>query len=377
MPFVKRADCYYHAFMRSPYLLFIGQHLSRLFSLSRLKFTLSVSILLSVFFTLTSSASFLTLIQLIGGTTLAAVLVFGVVERWPTHLPKWLARWVLQLIGVALIIPISLYFIFVISTGAGEPDFWMVKERLRSFRVLLIFGLLLAPWCALTALVRQKEAFAQHQALAFNLERSELERQALDARYRLLLAQIEPHFLFNTLANVRALVKAGSAQAPQVLDSLIAYLRAAVPRLNDPMPTMAQEIQLTRAYLDLMHMRMPDRLQYSFQVDGNGIDDAMVYCPAMCLLSLVENAVRHGIDPSEEGGRIDIVVTLLNSVCTIMVTDTGVGIHHPKDSLGTGLANLRERLLLSFGSQASLQVSAMTPQGVSAKIVFPIRTEMT
>ena len=95
-------------------------------------------------------------------------------------------------------------------------------------------GVLLAPWVALGALVRQREALAREQALAFELERSELERQALDARLRLLQAQVQPHFLFNTLANVRALVNAGSPRAPAVLDSLIAYLRAAVPRLNEP-----------------------------------------------------------------------------------------------------------------------------------------------
>ena len=164
---------------------------------------------------------------------------------------------------------------------------------------------MLAPWAALAALVRQKDALARHQALAFELERSELERQASDARLHLLQAQVEPHFLFNTLANVQALVDAGSPQASAVLRSLIAYLRAAVPRLHEPATTLGQELQLVRAYLELMHMRMPDRLQFALHVDEA---TRALRCPPMTLLTLVENAVRHGIDPSEEGGRIEVDV---------------------------------------------------------------------
>jgi LytS/YehU family sensor histidine kinase len=98
--------------------------------------------------------------------------------------------------------------------------------------------LLVAPWTALAAIVRQKEAFARNQKLAFELERSELERQALDARLHLLQAQVAPHFLFNTLANVQALVDAGSPHASTVLQSLVAYLRAAVPLLHEPAATI-------------------------------------------------------------------------------------------------------------------------------------------
>ena len=263
----------------------------------------------------------------------------------------------------------------------GEPAFWRDSDRFKGFQSFFFLGLLFAPWVSLAALVRQKDAISRHQALAFHLERSELERQALDARYRLLQAQIEPHFLFNTLANVRALVNTGSPQTPQVLDSLIAYLRAAVPRINGPMPSMAQELQLTRAYLDLMQLRMPDRLQYAIRVDTHQMPDEMneasVYCPAMCLLTLVENAVRHGIDPSEEGGRIDIDVNLNHMHCVIVVADTGIGIRHQKNSLGTGLAALKERLQLIFADAAQLEVTAVVPHGVRAKIAFPIRAEKT
>src|SRR5204863_7935464 len=156
----------------------------------------------------------------------------------------------------------------------------------------------------------------RHQALAFDLERSELERQALDARLRLLQAQVAPHFLFNTLANVQALVDTGSPQASAVLKSLVAYLRAAVPRLDETATTLGQELQLVQAYLELMHMRMPDRLQFVLHVDEAA---RALRCPPMTLLTLVENAVRHGIDPSEQGGRIDIHVHQRGDRCVVRV----------------------------------------------------------
>jgi LytS/YehU family sensor histidine kinase len=232
-------------------------------------------------------------------------------------------------------------------------------------------GLLLAPWIALGALVRQKEALARHQALAFSLEKSELERQALDARLRLLQAQVAPHFLFNTLANVQALVDTGSPQAAVVLRSLIAYLRAAVPRLNEPVTTMGQELDLARAYLELMHMRMPDRLQFALHAEEAALP---LRCPPMTLLTLVENAVRHGIDPSEEGGRIDIDVRRRGDRCVVRVSDTGAGLRQAGGGLGTGLTTLRERLELTFGGDAQLRVNAQHPRGVSAEVDFPART---
>jgi LytS/YehU family sensor histidine kinase len=229
---------------------------------------------------------------------------------------------------------------------------------------------LFAPWIAFGALVRQRDDFARDQATAFALERSELERKALDARFRLLQAQVEPHFLFNTLANVQALVDAGAPQASSVLRSLIAYLRAAVPRLHDPATTLQQELQLVRAYLDVMHMRMPDRLTFKIHME-EGM--AGLQCPPITLLTLVENAVRHGIDPSESGGSIEIEARLEAGRCSLRVTDTGVGLQSVSRGLGTGLAALRERLQLAFAGEAQLSLSDVSPHGVRAEVSFPAR----
>jgi LytS/YehU family sensor histidine kinase len=183
-------------------------------------------------------------------------------------------------------------------------------------------------------------------------------------------AQVEPHFLFNTLANVQALVDSGSPQASKVLSSLIAYLRAAVPRMNSRMATLAREVELAQAYLDLMQMRMPDRLKYAIHLEPAA---AQLECPPMTLLTLVENAVRHGVDPSETGGRIDTDIWLRDGRCVIRVSDTGVGLNSKTHGLGTGLSNLRERLRLAFSGEARFSLTEVTPRGVCAEVSFPVR----
>lgn len=303
---------------------------------------------------------------------LIGVLVFGLFEHWPKRLPLWLARWVVQVVGVGVAMPLATVTIYVLATKAGARPFWLDKDRMDGWMMLTFLGILLAPWTTLAALLRQKEAFARHQALEFSLERSELERQALDARLHLLQAQVAPHFLFNTLANVQALVDAGSPQAPVVLRSLTAYLRAAVPQLHEPATTLGRELQLVEAYLELMHMRMPDRLRFELHVDESLV---ALRCPPTTLLTLVENAVRHGIDPSEEGGRIDIHVQRDRDRCVIRVIDTGVGLRQSGQGLGTGLSTLGERLQLMFGRAAHLRVTAQEPRGVCAELDLPARVE--
>lgn len=305
---------------------------------------------------------------------LAGLFAFGLFEQWPRRLPLWLARWALQVAAVAVAMPIAVWIGYSVTNLGLDPPWWRDQGRLLGFGTFTFLGLLLAPWMAVTALLKQIKNDVRNQALSFDLERSEYEKQALNARLRLLQAQVEPHFLFNTLANVRELVTTGSPMASTVLDSLIAYLRAAVPRINQPTATMGQELELVRAYLEVMHMRMPDRLAFTLNADDN--THALI-CPPMTLLTLVENAMRHGIDPSEEGGRIDVRVRIEAGRCHAEVVDTGIGLKHnfapANGGLGTGLANLRERLQLAFSGDATLQLIENKPHGVRAEISFPAK----
>jgi signal transduction histidine kinase len=336
----------------------------------RVRTALKLTAVMTLLLLLPWQSGFWALFWRVATVVSACMLAYGLFERWPRHLPHSIARWALQVVAVAVVIPPVVLAIYVFSTPAGEPDFWEVSERAEGFGLLTVTGLLVAPWVALSALFRHRDQVLREQALSFALERSELERQALDAQMRLLQAQIEPHFLFNTLANVRTLVASGAAQAPAVLDHLIEYLRAAVPRLNATEHAFEQELALVCAYLELMRMRMPDRLRFAIDIDPEVLQ---LQCPPMTVLTLVENAVRHGIDPSEEGGEIRVRAQRLGERYVVQVRDTGVGLRAGPGGLGTGLANLRERLRLGFQGEAGLHVEAAIPQGVIARLEMPAR----
>jgi signal transduction histidine kinase len=301
--------------------------------------------------------------------TFLAVVAFSLLEVWPRRAPGWLPRWVLQLIGVVIAVPAGVLAAHSVSM-AVDIQSAHARPQMTGLIVLIVEGLLLGPWIALGAMLRQRDVFVRDQAFRFELERSELEREASEARLRLMQAQVKPHFLFNTLANVQALVDSGSPRASGVLRSLIAYLRAAVPRLQESSTTVGQEVELARAYLEVMHMRMPDRLQFALRVDDDAVE---VRCPPMALLTLVENAVRHGIDPGEEGGRIDVEVLVRGGRCIVRVTDTGVGLRASGRGLGSGLASLRERFQLEFGSEAEVRLEPAAPRGARATLEFPAR----
>lgn len=364
-----RGDYWYHpADMSDAAPSSEPQGFARLFGWRRVRVVLVICLIFSLMMAPDWKGPYVVLLGRLVFSGLVVLLAFGVFERWPKRLPRRVARWVLQVLSVAIAVPFAVSWAYWLTT-MGDPQPWYENElRMEGFSIMTGFGVLVSPWIAVAALMRQIKGEAEKQALTFELERSKYEREALDARLRLLQAQVSPHFLFNTLANVRELVDEGLPQASTVLASLIAYLRAAVPRLHDPSTTLRQEFELVRAYLEVMHMRMPDRLQFMLHADDEALN---VDCPTMTLLTLVENAVRHGIDPSEEGGRIEVRAQVLEGRCRAQVIDTGVGLKQGVN--GTGLANLRERLRLAFDGDAQVELHSLEPHGVSAEVEFPAR----
>jgi signal transduction histidine kinase len=285
----------------------------------------------------------------------------------PTRMPAW-GRQTLQVVAVAVAAPIAAFVGATVSAGGSVGTVLDTPARMLGFLWIAAVALILGLVITAAALLREREHREAEQALTFALERSRLERQALDARLNLLQAQIEPHFLFNTLANVQALVETGSPRAAPVLASLIAYLRATVPRLHDGAPTLGRELGLVRAYLALMQMRMPDRLHFRVDVPEAAAERRF---PPMALLTLVENAVRHGIDPAEDGGRIEVAGRLdADGLLHLWVADTGVGLS-PHAAPGTGLDNLRDRLDAFYGPQATLSMSEVSPHGLRAELTLP------
>jgi signal transduction histidine kinase len=340
-------------------------------------FAVAVALLFSTFF--------VTPLHVLLGRTLflamALLLVFVLAQRWPERWrPSWLPRWVLPALAVGVAAPLAALGVYLVSAGGDVQAVFDNPGRQTGFVVTTVTALSIGLVATLVSQLREREARARALELKLALQRSQLEKQALGAQLTLLQAQVEPHFLFNTLANVQALVDSGSPRASEVLASLVAYLRTAVPRLSsdshaggevEDSPTLADELGRVQAYLALMQMRMPDRLAFRCVVE-QGL--AGMRLPPLTLMSLVENAVRHGIDPAEDGGRIEVRVWRVGERIRVEVADTGVGLGAPRaDSHGTGLVNLRERLALVFGGDATLSVTSRTPRGTRAEIEMPAR----
>ncbi|MBV1775745.1 histidine kinase [Burkholderiaceae bacterium DAT-1] len=197
-------------------------------------------------------------------------------------------------------------------------------------------------------------------------EKLQLSRQAIAAELRMMQAQVEPHFLFNTLSNVQFLVETNPPAAAIMLEHLTAYLRASIPQLREQETTLGREIRLTSSYLAIIQMRMGDRMRYAFDVPEQLLNTSM---PPMMLLSLVENAVKHGIEPSELGGEIMIQAKLDGRQLVIEVRDTGCGLS-PTPGQGVGLMNIRERLDALYGRDACLNLRAASP-GAIATLTLP------
>ena len=197
-----------------------------------------------------------------------------------------------------------------------------------------------------------------------------IRRQLTEARLQALQAQVEPHFLYNTLANVQALIETDPPAANLMVGHLIDYLRAALPKMRENISTVVQEVELARAYLNILKMRMGNRLEFSIDIGDQSGTSAM---PPLMLPSLVENAIKHGLEPVREGGRIEISTRIEGDRLIVTVTDNGRGMSLVKASSdGVGLSNIRERLLALYGGAASLALEDNSPRGVVARISVPL-----
>jgi signal transduction histidine kinase len=234
----------------------------------------------------------------------------------------------------------------------------------------------LAEMCAIAALIVMIYEFHQ-RALNHTeaLMRARIDRTSLDAelhraRLNLLRMQIEPHFLFNTLVNVRRLSRTDRQAAAQMIAKLRRYLAAALPRLREDESLLGEEMQLVSAYLDIHVVRMSPRLTYEIVLPAE-LSEARV--PSMMLLTLVENALKHGVNPLVEGGFVRISAAVRDSALILTVADSGQGMT-TQQGHGIGLANVRARLRIMYGLEASLTLGRGRPRGFVASISLPLRT---
>lgn len=216
----------------------------------------------------------------------------------------------------------------------------------------------------------------RHAAEATRLRQTatvaDLSRQVTLAELKTLQAQVEPHFLYNTLAGIQYLVRHNAALADRMLGRLHDYLRLALPAMREPMSTLEKEFALADAYLALMQMRLGDRLRVTLDLPE---PLAAWPFPPLMLGSLVENAIQHGIEPKPDGGELRVAARVQDGGLVLEVSDTGIGLQAAAaghtGGTGLGLSSLRERLLLLYGQAARLDVTARPRGGVSAVIWVP------
>jgi hypothetical protein len=216
--------------------------------------------------------------------------------------------------------------------------------------------------------VHRRALRAADEARAAHAAHSELERQVDEAQLQLLQAQIEPHFLFNTLANVRQLYRKQPAAGAEAIDNLLVYLHAALPQLRRKTSTLADEFELVQAYLQLFQVRLGERLHFSLDLPPSlrGVP-----FPPTVLVTLAENAIKHGITPTNLGGTIRIGATGNGEGVEVTVSDDGVGFGAGMGGNGTGLIHVRRQLAARYADAAQLTLEQADDGGVRARILVP------
>lgn len=215
----------------------------------------------------------------------------------------------------------------------------------------------------------QRIRVAREEVERLALEDAALQAETQLAGLRVLEAQIEPHFLFNTIANVRRTWRVDAELGARMHDNAVRYLEASLPRMRAPLSSLGDEIELTRAYLELFALRMGPRLRFS--IDMPAALSALAF-PRMALLTLAENAIKHGVMPSADGGSIAVTARIDGDAAVVAVSDDGVG-YGAADTSGTGigLVNIRARLMAQYGRRARLEIRAGESGGVIASVRIP------
>ena len=297
-----------------------------------------------------------------------AYFVAAVVSAWYGY-RKWSDRpaWKVFAILVALVMGGGAIGFIVGTFGDGRTLADMTTEKYtRGAAITFLLGMFFAALLVGVSRMRLRDAAQTAARLQAEAERERLARRGVQAELKLLQAQVEPHFLFNTLANVRYLVQSDSPDALAMLDHLIVYLRTALPEIRSEGSTLGREAELARAYLEIMRLRMGGALEFSIDLPPDLADAAF---PPLMLITLVENAIKHGVAPLGRG-RVEVRARRADQHLRVFVDDDGRGIVQPAGR-GVGLANIRARLRALFGDAAYIALEDRSGGGTAAVIQVP------
>ncbi len=251
-----------------------------------------------------------------------------------------------------------------VISGLG---FSVLISRIGMFFEALLFGLIFGTIISYFFISREKIADSEALIQEERIKRLTNEKALAESKLRLLQAQVEPHFLFNTLSTVISLLETDPKKGQSMLEDLSRYLRASLAQSREPETTIGREMDLIDAYIGIYRIRMGDRLRCRFDVPGTLRSHAF---PPMLIQPLVENAIKHGLEPKPDGGDIGICVTLDGTYLKVQVVDNGMGMN--KDAgMGLGLSNIKERLHTLFDGNGRLVLEENRPSGLKAIIEVP------
>jgi hypothetical protein len=279
----------------------------------------------------------------------------GALQLWRRPSRRGLALWTLA--GVLAVMALSLLAVELKGLARGTPARGWVLGMGAVLALLLSIGW----WFVTVYRAQQIEARLREQAE---------QARALAMAGQLAAAQIQPHFLFNSLASLQHWVQAKDDRAAPMLAALTGFLRATLPLFNRPRLALGDEAGAVREYLAVMQLRLGERLRYAVEVDPRA---AAAQVPPGLLLTLVENAVEHGVTPSLAGAEVRVQARAAGTEVTLSVADTGPG-PMPGTTDGVGLANIRSRLAQAFGARAVLSLENAAGGGCIARITFPLET---
>lgn len=283
-----------------------------------------------------------------------------------------------KLMHVAVFAPLAAWFIAVLIGAAFDRYYGndLLQTFYLRFRVTLVAGLsagvLYAAIVGAIVYLRTQHVSIANTKLSQAKQESDIARQLTETKLRLLQAQIEPHFLFNTLASAQQLASKGAPAASILIGHLVHFLRTSIPAMRDERGALQREFEQINAYLAIMKTRMGDRLQFS--VDAPPALAEFPLPPAL-LMTLVENAIKHGIEPARDGGNIYVMAESNGEALVLTVADTGVGLvanAEKEVGSGLGLANVSQRLQAIYGDRAKLALRENSPQGCIATLTLPM-----
>ena len=285
-----------------------------------------------------------------------------------------------KLIHIAVSAPVAAVFIAILI-GAVLDRYYgndLRQTFYLRFQATLVAGLsaglLYAAIAAAIVYLRAQRLAIANRRLSVEINESDVQRQLTETRLRLLQAQIEPHFLFNTLASAQQLSQKGAPDAAKLIGHLVRFLRMSIPSMREDRGALKRELEQVAAYLSIMQTRMGDRLAFSIHAD---VDVEEFALPPALVMTLVENAIKHGIEPAAAGGRVDVSASRRGDSVVISVGDTGVGLVSTvtqEIGSGLGLSNIAQRLQAIYGDAAHVKLQQNSPRGCIAFLTLPLNT---